>query len=103
MPNQKEKVMNPLTLMPVKIQRMESLTTSSKPSLLSGERPRVGILLLVKGARENVPRLSFKGTGSSKKPRTEPEKKSAKAGKGKGKKKAKANSTHSRSHKRWGK
>ena len=46
---------------------------------------------------------SFKGIGSRKKPRPEPEKKSTKAGKGKGKKKAKANSTHSRSHKRWGK
>ena len=47
---------------------------------------------------------SFKGTGSSKKPRTEPEKKSIKAGKGNGKK-AKANSTNSRSrkHVRWGK
>ena len=39
---------------------------------------------------------SFKGTGSRKKPRTEPEKKSPKVGKGNGKKKAKANSTHSR-------
>ena len=55
MSNQKEMVTNPLTLIPVKSQRMESLTTSSKPSLLSGERPRVGILLLVKRARANVP------------------------------------------------
>jgi hypothetical protein len=39
---------------------------------------------------------SFKGTGSRKKPRTEPEKKSPKVGKGKGKKKPKAKSTHSR-------
>ena len=93
--------MNPLTLMPVKIQRMESLTTSSKPSLLSGER--LESKYSSDGKKGQGKRAqSFKGTGSRKKPRTEPEKKSTKAGKGKGKK-AKANSTHSRSRKRWGK
>ena len=55
MPNQKEKVANPLILMPVKSQRMESLTTSSKPSLLRGKRLGASILLMAKRARANVP------------------------------------------------
>ena len=54
-PIQKERVITPLNLMPVKIQRMESLTTSSKPSLLSGKRARVSVLLPRKRVRANVP------------------------------------------------
>ena len=55
MPNQKEKVVNPLVPMPVKIQRMESLTTSSKPSRLRGKRLRVSTPLMAKRVRANEP------------------------------------------------
>ena len=58
MPNQKEKVTNPLNLMPVKIQRMESLTTSSKPSLLRERKLRVSILLMAIRARASEPNPS---------------------------------------------
>ena len=55
MPNQEEKVANPLSPMPVKIQRMESLATSSKPSRLRGKRLRVSTPLMGKRVRASEP------------------------------------------------
>ena len=48
-------VVNPLTPMPVKIQRMESLATSSKPLRLRGKRLRVSTPPMAKRVRANEP------------------------------------------------
>ena len=55
MPNRMEKVANPLSPMLVKIQRMESLTTSAKPSQLRGKRLRVSTPLMARRVRANEP------------------------------------------------
>ena len=93
----KERVMNPLNLMLVKIQGMESLPTSSKPSQLSGKRPRVSILLKRNEGQGKRAQPS-KGTGLRKKPRTEPKGKSTKAGKGS----KRVRVSDNRTHKQWG-
>jgi hypothetical protein len=50
-----EKVANHLSPMPVKIQRMESLATSLKPSRLRGKRLRVSTPLMRKRVRASGP------------------------------------------------